>query len=143
VVLPLGLAAATALAPALALLPPTAGLPARAKRPHAMPMKRFDEHANGQAIRLSRGETFAVRLEENPSTGFRWQIVTDGAPTCVLAGDAYRAAGKAMPGRPGRHTWTFRAERAGQATIELVSRRTWESHAPPAKVFRLTVTVSQ
>jgi predicted secreted protein len=105
-------------------------------------MEPLDESANGREIHLRRGETFEVRLHERPTTGFRWRLMSDGAPACVLVGDAFEAPTSSAPGSPGQHSWRFRVERAGQAIIELAALRPWDQDASPARVFRLTVTVA-
>jgi predicted secreted protein len=105
-------------------------------------MEPLNESANGREIHLTRGATFEVRLQERPTTGFRWRLMSDGTPTCVLVGDAFEAPASRTPGSPGQHSWRFRAEHAGPAIIELASLRPWDQDAPPARVFRLTVTVA-
>ena len=44
------------------------------------------------------------------------------------------------PGSPGSRQWTFKAEQAGQAALELQSRRNWE-HLPSKEVFQCNVLV--
>jgi inhibitor of cysteine peptidase len=102
-------------------------------------MAVLTESADGREISLSPGESFEVCLEERPTTGFRWQIVSDGAPLCVLVSDSFAAPKSHVPGRAGHHSWTFRIEHPGRATVELASRRPWEKQKPPARAFRLTV----
>jgi predicted secreted protein len=107
-----------------------------------MRMEVLNESANGRDLILRRGETFEITLAERPTTGFRWKMVSDGAPTCVLVGDSFEAPTDRTPGRTGQHSWTFRVERSGRATIELAAVRSWDAQAPAARVFRLTVTAS-
>lgn len=104
-----------------------------------MAMQVIRENSNGRELALARGLTFQIRLEENPTAGYRWQVVADAAPTCTLVGDSYEAPAGRAPGRPGLHSWTFRVQQAGKASIELIMRRSWESGAPPAKAFRVTI----
>lgn len=102
-------------------------------------MRVLTECVNGREVRLSCGETFELRLVERPTTGFRWQLVSDGAPTCLLVRQSFHASQPAVPGRAGHRSWIFRIDRPGRATIELVHCRTWEGGTPPADAFRLTV----
>jgi predicted secreted protein len=102
-------------------------------------MQVLTETANGREVSLARGETFELRLAERPTTGFRWRLVTDGAPTCSLVSDSYNAPKSVVPGRAGHHSWIFRIDHPGRATVELAACRSWEAGAPPAKVFRITV----
>jgi inhibitor of cysteine peptidase len=102
-----------------------------------------DRTADGRDVTMSVGDTLVVHLDESPTTGYRWQVVHGGGPACRLADDHYQAPDDVVPGRSGVHTWSFRAEGAGTATIELAARRSWESGAPPARTFRVTVTVTR
>jgi len=86
--------------------------------------------------------TIENETRERPTTGSRWKMVSDGAPICVLVGDSFEAPNDRTPGRTGQHSWTFRVERSGRATIELAVVRSWDAQAPAASVFRLTVTAS-
>jgi predicted secreted protein len=106
----------------------------------AMAMQVFDESSNGREFKLAQGQTFQIRLEENPTSGHRWELVAGAAPTCTLISDSYDAPAGHVPGRPGLHSWTFRTHQAGKATIQLVMRRSWESGAAPAKAYRITLT---
>ncbi len=102
-------------------------------------MRVFREDANGREITLSRGETFELYLEERPTTAFRWRLVNDGTPTCLLVRQSFQASQPAVPGRAGHHSWIFRIERPGRATIELIHCRSWETAASPTRSFRINV----
>ena len=102
-------------------------------------LKVFNERAHGSEILLERGRTFQIRLEENRTAGFKWQIAAGAAPVCALVDDAYEPPRASVLGRAGVHTWTYRVEQAGRATVELALRRPWDSDAPPAKSFCITV----
>jgi inhibitor of cysteine peptidase len=97
-----------------------------------------DENANGSERILAVGDELALVLPENPTTGFRWELVSDGVPACRLEGDEYRSP-SGLPGAGGTHQWRFRATQAGIGTIELRYRRPWLKDA--AKTFRLAVRV--
>ena len=46
-----------------------------------------------------------------------------------------------MVGVPGREVFRFKAISAGQETLELLYRRSWETDVEPAKTFSIDVTV--
>ncbi len=106
-------------------------------------MAVLTERANGRRIELSPGERFEIRLQERPTTGFRWQLVSNGAPVCALVADHFTPPRQRVPGEAGRHTWTFRVKRGGHATIELAARRPWDPETAPAQVFRVTVIATE
>ncbi len=102
-------------------------------------MPVLTELANGRHLELAVGDTFEIRLQERPTTGFRWQIVADGSPICTVMTDSFTPPRKNVPGQAGQHAWKLRVEGSGRATIELALRRQWEPDAAPAQVFRITV----
>jgi len=98
---------------------------------------RVDETANGTEIRMKVGETLDVVLAETRTTGYRWNVASDGAPVCRLGHDRFEAP-SAVPGAPGRHTWTFTAVQVGAATIELAYARSFAG-GEAARRFTLRV----
>ncbi len=103
-------------------------------------MLSIDEGFLGRTVDLAMGQVMELRLEENPTTGFRWSVVSDGAPACEVVASRFQAKGTA-PGRGGEHAWQFRAVRAGECDIELLYRRAWDQSAEPARVFKVRVRV--
>jgi inhibitor of cysteine peptidase len=101
---------------------------------------RVDESADGQSVDLEAGQLLEVDLPDNPTTGFRWVVTSDGAPACALEGDSYRSPATSRPGQGGRHVWQFRAGPPGQGTIALAYRRPWESDGAE-RTFTLAIAV--
>jgi predicted secreted protein len=99
---------------------------------------RVDESANGGTVELTVGETLEIRLTENRTAGYRWQIEARAEPIGSLESDAYEAAA-GPPGRGGTRVLSFKAERPGDGEIRLAYRRPWEEGAPPARTFALRV----
>ena len=100
---------------------------------------RFDETADATQVRVPVASPFEVTLNETRSTGYRWDVVSDGAPVSRLERDSFEAP-PATPGAPGRHTWFFSAAQAGSAEIALVYRRPFGS-GNPTRRFTLRVIV--
>jgi inhibitor of cysteine peptidase len=91
---------------------------------------------NGRTVDLVVGATAEIRLAENPTAGFRWDLVTRGASACALRGDDFVPSGSAA-GAGGEHRWVFEALRQGECDIELVYRRRWD--VPGAAVHRFSI----
>lgn len=75
------------------------------------------------------GDTLTVELESNPTTGYEWACEIDGSAV-VAESDEYVAAsqgGEAKEGEGGTHTFVFKADGSGEATITLKYARSWES----------------
>jgi predicted secreted protein len=102
---------------------------------------RVDESANGETVELGVGQTLELRLPENRTAGFRWQIEAGGQSVGSLESDAYEAAA-GPPGRGGTRVLSFKAERSGEDEIKLAYRRPWEESAPPARMFAMRIRVS-
>jgi inhibitor of cysteine peptidase len=103
-------------------------------------MLHFDERSNGSEMQLNTGDTFEIVLRENPTTGFRWHLVSSGNPVCNLLDDSFETGG-GSPGSGGIHSWQFQTIQEGLGKIDLVYQRSWERHKPPAQSFVLNVHV--
>ena len=101
----------------------------------------IDERSNGGLIQLHVGDVIRLRLGENATTGFRWKLVSDGRPACVLTDDKVEAEG--APGAAGIRTWLFEAARPASAQIELIHVRVWERTPSAFQTFTVGVRVSK
>jgi len=86
-------------------------------------MTSLDERANGQRVALPVGSEMVLRLEENPTTGYRWQMDSPGSPALKLAADRYEAPERGKAGAPGHHVWSFRAVAPRSGIVHLSYRR--------------------
>lgn len=99
-------------------------------------MTVLDASADGTIVRLAVGETVSLRLEENPTTGYRWQVDSSGAPALSLDSDTYEAPPGTAPGSPGHHVWGFRVVTPQATAIRLSYRR---RGGAPSRTFTLNV----
>lgn len=103
-------------------------------------MVQVTEQDDGGEIELKLQEDMELDLAENPTTGFRWHVTSDGKPACDLMDNTFEA-GKGV-GQPGKHVWRFQAVEAGSGTISLIYRRGWEKDSTAERSFTLTVRVA-
>ena len=104
------------------------------------PHKAYGIGDSGRVVTASKGDSIAVNLQENPSTGYSWQITASDGLT--QTGDQY-LQDNPVPfrvGAGGTHVWNFRVTGSGVQHISAVYQRPWESKAP-AKTFSLTIQV--
>jgi inhibitor of cysteine peptidase len=95
---------------------------------------------NGRVVAANVGDTIAVRLDENPTTGYTWSIASiDGAR--LEAGSPTREPG-ARVGAGGTTTWPIQARAAGRARLELVHARSWAGEASAAERFAVTFDIT-
>jgi inhibitor of cysteine peptidase len=93
--------------------------------------------ANGTTLRPQVGDTLAVRLPGNPTTGYRWAVVRT-PPALRLLSSAYVPAPPGRLGQGGTYVFRFQV-RAGSGVLSLDYRRPWKTGSPPLKTFRLTI----
>lgn len=142
--------AATMLA-ACAYVPPQDRAAAPAAEP--APVRRATLADNGAEIALKLGEEFEIAIDDQPSTGYAWDVVAGvddaGDPdrsevlSTIMAFRPQRASDSAEPppGAPGEVVWRFRAIRPGSGMLRLEYRRPWEKDASPARqaTYRIDV----
>jgi predicted secreted protein len=100
---------------------------------------QFDQDSNGREVELAVGAQFAIQLVENPTTGFRWRLTSDGAPSLACLSDEFRAPAAAKPGQPGLHVWCFRCAEAGEREIKLINTRAGSAAETTGRSFTLRV----
>jgi inhibitor of cysteine peptidase len=92
--------------------------------------------------RLARDDEVVMRLAENPTTGYRWQLTQSGAGELELVEDRFvTGAAGAAPGAGGSRLVRFAGRKPGEVRIEAVLRRAWD---PPQdglqrRTFAITV----
>ena len=94
---------------------------------------------NGATVQVAVGDVVVVRLPENPTTGYRWQI--SAAPALGPTGDEFTMGLSSAPGAGGERTLRLTAAKAGVFHVQAALRRPWESGSAPKAVFGLTVEV--
>jgi inhibitor of cysteine peptidase len=91
---------------------------------------------------LMRDEEVVVRLSENPTTGYRWQLTQSGTGELGLVDDRFVGGAEgAAPGAAGVRLIRFIARRPGAVKVEAVLRRAWDPPGASAqtRVFAIAV----
>jgi len=101
-------------------------------------MTRHEVTSLGETVHVQPGDEVVVRLPENPTTGYRWEI---DAPRggVEVAQDSYDRPRDEGVGAGGMRTFTLRAGEPGQAEVRLRLARSWEDEA--AQQGRLAIVV--
>jgi inhibitor of cysteine peptidase len=100
-----------------------------------------DKSYDGRTLGLRIGDGVKLSLAENPTTGYRWELVAKPEPNCVVVNDTYVANADAI-GSGGTRSWEIRAVSQGTGTVSLAYRRPWEKDAAPAQTFKLMLVVN-
>jgi inhibitor of cysteine peptidase len=98
------------------------------------------EADDGKSVTLKQGETVAVTLAENASTGYRWAV--DGADAAlVTVRDPQASYPSGAVGSGGSVTWTFVAKAPGSTTVTLKRWRQWEGETSVVQRFRFKLSI--
>lgn len=101
-----------------------------------------------RSIEAHPGDEIVVRLPENPTTGFRWQVDQEGG-ILDQVGDGYIEAEPVPPdaepvfGRGSLRELRFRARAPGVARLELKNLRAWEGEGSMIGRFATDIVVSE
>jgi inhibitor of cysteine peptidase len=99
---------------------------------------------NGKTFAFKVGETFEVVLEQNPSTGYTWQM--DSVPTGILkqVGEpTFVPKDPKLLGSPGKVTFRFQTVAEGQGVLKMILHRKVETNVPPDRRFQVTLSVQK
>ena len=99
-------------------------------------MKRFADP--GDTIRVEAGESFAIELAGNPTTGYMWQPDVDSRHLELLEQEF--EPGREGVGAGGKEILRFRALATGDTEITFTYRRPWDKESRDAKCFRVAIS---
>jgi inhibitor of cysteine peptidase len=105
------------------------------------PEIRLRESHNGLLIELKNGQTLVVSLEANPTTGHRWEAVGLDDQVLRSLGDPDFRPYSEQVGASGLQVMRFEAVGTGQATLNIVYHRPWQTDVQPLKTYTLHVRV--
>ena len=95
---------------------------------------------DGRTVELRVGDTLALQLYENASTGYRWSFEDLDEKIVSAREDGYVRRREAVGGG-GTMQWTLEAKAAGTAQIKLRLWRRWEGDASIQKRYALTLII--
>lgn len=95
---------------------------------------------NGKKVFLQAKDTLRLDLVGNPTTGFTWEIIQNGAPQIASIENSYAPA-STLCGAGGTFSFWFKAGSLGTATLKLNYLRPWKKEEPPTQQFNLTIVV--
>jgi inhibitor of cysteine peptidase len=101
----------------------------------------LSEADDGKVLEAAPGDAIIVRLEENPSTGYRWAVdEIEGDAVIAEADDFVRSPARGVGGG-GHRTFTFSAKEPGMALIAVKRWREWGGEDSVVERFRASVRV--
>jgi inhibitor of cysteine peptidase len=103
-------------------------------------IKLADDSGN---IEVKTGESFMIKLESNPTTGYSWSLVKPESDIIKKIDDVYKPTKTAgnIVGSGGTEEWTFKAIAKGQTKLVFQYIRPWEKDKQPEKESIYTIII--
>jgi len=101
-----------------------------------------NESQNTATVYMNQSKIITVRLAENPTTGFQWNLTA--TPGLRIINNQYvpsDTSGK-MVGSGGTHVWDISTEMPGQQEIQAVYKRSWEPTTGNESTFSMKIIVT-
>ena len=99
----------------------------------------------GKTIYLKNGDIFYLRLKENPSTGYSWQLSLSRGLSRLM--DKYyfpdysKKNGRFAVGAGGFHSWEIKTVGRGSQQIRGIYKRSWEEETGNEQIFKINVKI--
>ena len=103
-------------------------------------MRTLGPRDDGTSVTVGAGETVVVRLPENASTGYRWQVSGGEMDNLELLPGSTSYPDRGI-GSGGDATFAVRALRAGTARLVLERRRSWTDPSAAVETFEVEISV--
>ncbi len=99
------------------------------------------EADNGKAVAVHVGDEVVVRLRENPTTGYRWQVERADDALQPEA-DSFELAPHPQVGSGGMRSFRFRVSAGGRRRLAIDHRQAWDESSVIDR-FRVDLDVSE
>jgi inhibitor of cysteine peptidase len=115
--------------------------------PSSMPPRQrvVTEADNGKNISLKNGDTFYLRLKENPTTGYSWQLNLSQGLNNVsekyYPPEPSKESQQPLVGAGGVHIWEIKVVTEGSQQVKGIYKRPWENTTGTEDSFTLNVEV--
>ena len=95
----------------------------------------------GKTFEVRQGNTISIRLAENPTTGYEWELGAINEQIIELQDSDFSTPPETGIGGGGTRTLTFKAQSPGTVKIQLKLRREWEPEDAAIDRFEVTIRV--
>ncbi len=98
------------------------------------------DNDRGKTFTTQVGDIITIRLAENPTTGYRWDV---GAVDKLIEfqGADYQTTPRPSLGSGGTRIFHFKAKAIGTAQIQLKLRRSWEPEDKAIEQFTVNIRI--
>ena len=101
------------------------------------------EADQGKTVPVHQGSAITIRLDENPTTGYRWDVKEGSNQIIEFQKSEYLIESETETGRGGTRIFRFKAKSIGEETVQLKLRRSWEPDDVFLKEFRIVIFVQK
>jgi inhibitor of cysteine peptidase len=108
---------------------------------YAMSDAVIDKDKGGREFEVDPNDKVIIRLPENPTTGYRWELESFDSGILAPTGSDFLTTGSSSMGAGGMRTFTFRAHSPGTTSVRLILRRSWEPKQKAIEHFDVTIQV--
>jgi inhibitor of cysteine peptidase len=100
-----------------------------------------DEQQNGATTSLDLNRTITLRLKENPSAGYVWDLTV--TPGLKVTNDTFYPSDTSgsMVGAGGTREWTIATLQPGEQKVTAIYKHPWEPASGKETMFNLTIMV--
>jgi inhibitor of cysteine peptidase len=107
--------------------------------------KIITENDNGKTIIIKKGDALYLKLKENPSTGYSWQLSLSKGLNMLTnkyySPESSKKGGRLIVGAAGFHLWEIKAVDKGSQQLKGIYKRSWEKGTGREQTFKLYVKV--
>lgn len=96
---------------------------------------------NNRSAEIRVDERLAVRLPENPSTGYTWAVDETDSRLLALDSTNYVPPESGSIGARGQRSFIFTARQPGEVALKLKYWRFWEGDASATERYAITVRI--
>ena len=94
-----------------------------------------------QNVTVKLGDIVIIKLKENPTTGYSWQMDIPETDIVKVQENKYIAPNTDLVGAGGVHKWELKASTTGTVKITGAYRRSWEKNTSLERRFECEITV--
>lgn len=96
---------------------------------------------HGKTVAAHVGDIIAIRLAENPTTGYRWEISAVDNQLIEFQGTDYQVEPGVGVGPGGTRTFHLKAKAMGTVLLQLKLRRSWEPEDKAIEQFTVNIQI--
>jgi inhibitor of cysteine peptidase len=96
---------------------------------------------NGKSFSASLGNTIIIKIPENPTTGFRWELEEFDNNALEVQQSGFSAQSTTLTGSGGEKSFIIKTQKIGQTFIRLKLWRDWEGDSSVIERYEVNIEV--